>query len=61
MLVFAGFGFVAPIVTFLIATSSVSAEAKIAVLTTLAVIYTYFSLSRIGGTWIWRRLQDTAM
>jgi len=40
MLVFAGFGFVAPIVTFLIATSSVSAEAKIAVLTTLAVIYT---------------------
>lgn len=40
MLVFAGFGFLAPIITFLIATSSVSAEGKIAVLATLAVIYT---------------------
>src|SRR6187399_980762 len=40
MLVFAGFGFLAPIVTFLIATSPVSSEAKIAVLATLAVIYT---------------------
>src|SRR5436190_23553223 len=40
MLVFAGFGFLAPIITFLIATSSVSAEGKIAVLAALAVIYT---------------------
>ncbi|PYS86047.1 MAG: hypothetical protein DMF62_17215 [Acidobacteria bacterium] len=40
MLVFAGFGFLAPIITFLIAASSVSPEGKIAVLATLAVIYT---------------------
>jgi diguanylate cyclase (GGDEF)-like protein len=40
MLVFAGFGFLAPIVTFLIATSPVSSEAKIGVLAALAVIYT---------------------